>query len=647
MSDRHFIIGTAGHIDHGKSSLIEALTGTNPDRLPEEKARGMTIELGFAQLTVPSAANPGQNLRLGVIDVPGHADFVKNMVAGVGSLDLAIFIVAADDGWMPQTEEHYQILHYLQVEHAIVALTKIDIAEDFELALEDVRENLLGGPWENAPVIPVSSHTGAGLDQLRLKIAEILDAQPPKKDAGKPRIPVDRAFSLKGIGTVAAGTLINGSLSVGAEVIIQPSGAPAHIRAAQSHNQQVQTVGPGTRTAVNLSGVGVRDPKSTGKEVVGRGDIITLPELGKSVLAIDVLITKSERGIRGIKQSTRPLRTGREVMFHYGSAACRARIHFRGRRSLDPGESAVAEIRFYEPVFVFVGDRFVLRDASLGATLAGGVVLDEDANRRAFRKDFQGAFLEARKDKVHDLEVLLRSQMIRDKACHLSRLLARTVFSRDEIREKTAQLIGEGFLVRHGDWIFEAAWWRKVSRVAAEKIDQSHREHPDQLGLPLRDLRAMMAPELPSPKFFDLMLSGLLAANYTKSGANIRRVDHIPRLPPELIQAGERVRKKLRFDLINPPNKGEAAATPEEEKALRFLTLIGEVVDLDPKTVIARDGYELIKNQITGYLKQHGKATASELRQHTNTVRRILMPLLEMLDAEKVTRRDGDNRFLK
>ena len=647
MSDRHFIVGTAGHIDHGKSSLIEALTGTDPDRLPEEQARGMTIELGFAQLNLAAADDPDSTLRLGVIDVPGHADFVKNMVAGVGAIDLALFVVAADDGWMPQTEEHYQILQYLGVENALVALTKVDLAEDLDLVLEDLKENLEGGPWEKIPVIPVSSHTGEGIESLRSEIAAILSNCQPASDRGKVRLPVDRAFSLKGIGTVTAGTLTGGSLAAGEELVAQPAGIPAHVRTVQSHGNNVKRSLPGTRTAVNLTGVSVRDVKSSNRETVGRGDVLTKPEFGEAVPAIDVLIRKSDRGIRGIKQSTRPLKTGREVMFHYGSAGCRARIHFLGQRTLEPGESVLAEVRFYEPVYVFVGDRFVLRDASLGTTLAGGVVLDEDANRRAFRKKFQAAFLNARKENIDDLEGLIRSQMIRDKALHLPTLLLKSRYSQNEIRAEAERLVAGSFLQQSGDWVFEADWWKQVSGVAARRIEEVHREHPDHLGLPLRELRTMMEPELPSPKFFDQLLSGLLAGDFAKAGPNIRRRDHIPKLPPELLKAGERVRRRIHSDLITPPNKGETATNSEEEKALRFLTHTGEVVDLDAKTVIASEGFETIKSQVIEYLREHGKGTASELRQHTGTVRRILMPLLERLDEEGVTRRDGDNRYLK
>ncbi len=237
--------------------------------------------------------------------------------------------------------------------------------------------------------------------------------------------------------------------------------------------------------------------------------------------------------------------------------------------------------------------------------------------------------------------------MIRDKALHLSMLLAKSRFSQAEIREKSEALVQRGFLQRSSDWFFEAQWWQKVSGVASAKIDQVHREHPEHLGLPLRELRSMMEPELPSPKFFDQLLAGLLAGNYSKAGPNIRRTDHIPTLPPDLKKAGDLVRKRVLSDLISPPNRGETATNQSEEKALRFLMHTGEVIDLDPKTLISSQGFELIKQQIIDFLKANGKATASELRQHTGTVRRILMPLLELLDEQGVTRREGDNRFLK
>tara|TARA_R110002096_G_scaffold243592_1_gene435723 strand:- start:2312 stop:3628 length:1317 start_codon:yes stop_codon:yes gene_type:complete len=436
-------------------------------------------------------------------------------------------------------------------------------------------------------------------------------------------------------------------IEVGMDLEVQPGGDEAHVRTAQSHGAAVDCVPPGTRTALNLSGISLRENRKAARDGIGRGDVLVRKGLGEAVTVIDVLISKSDREIRGMRQSKRPIRTGREVMFHHGSSGVPARIHFLGQRSLSPGESVLAELRFADPVYVYVGDGFVLRDASLGLTLAGGTVLDEQANRRAFRKPFQAEFLEARREAFGDLEVLVSSQLRRDKVAFLPKLLLKTSFSEAEIRSTAEVQVAKGALNQSGDWVFLAEWWKGISGLAAEKVQEIHRNHPEQLGLPLRDLRAMMEPELPSPRFFDMVLEGLLAGEYAKAGPNIRHQDHDPQLPPELVSAGELIRKRLASDLIAPPNKGETATNPNEEKALRFLFHTGEVIELDPKTVISRAGFEKIENEISDYLREHGKATASDLRQHTGTVRRILMPLLEKLDEDEVTVRIGDDRKLK
>ena len=644
MSDRHYILGTAGHIDHGKSSLVKALTGTDPDRLPEEQARGMTIELGFANLSIPASDDSDDELIIGVVDVPGHSDFVRNMVAGVGSVDLALFIVAADDGWMPQTEEHYQILNYLGVKSAIVALTKIDLVDDLELVLDDIRENLEGGPWQDIDVIPTSAQTGSGIDELRAKISEMLTEAPPVRDCGKPRLPVDRAFSLKGVGTIVTGTLIDGAITSGSDLVAQPSGLKAHIRNVQSHRADQNTVLPGTRTALNLTGISVAQ---RGVEGIARGDVITDPTLGEAVTVIDVRLEKSDREVRGQKKSTRPIRTGREVLFHYGSSSLAARMHLLGTKSLEAGDSAIAELRFKEPVYVFVGDRFVLRDASAGVTLAGGVVLDEDANRRMFRKPWQERFLNGRVENPDDLETLIKTQLIRDKAASAVGMLAKSRFSKDEIAAKTDQLIEQRVLAQSGSWVFDQEWWARVSGTAATMIQDFHKAEPDLIGLAIRDLKAEVEPELPTTNLFGVLLDGLLADAFVKAGPNIRHRNHTPKLPPDLTAAADKLRKLLAEDLIAPPNKGELATGDAEEKALRFLIQIGDVVELNPKTVIAAEGYDRLKRQVMDFLQTNGAATASDLRKVTETSRRILLPVLERFDALGVTVRDGDYRSLK
>src|SRR5438309_167452 len=272
MTVRHFIMATAGHVDHGKSALVKALTGIDPDRLPEEKTRGITIDLGFAHLALPSTiSNQPSAFHLGIIDVPGHEDFVKNMVAGVGSIDLALFVVAADDGWMPQTEEHLQILSYLGVSRAVVALTKIDLVESEERIAARLREKLANSPFAEAPIVPTSVLNARGLDELKATLVRLLSDTPPPRDIGKPRLPVDRVFTLRGIGTVVTGTLTGGTLRRGQTVVLQPAGGTTRIRSLQNHNHDVEASGAGTRTALNLPDL---DTAS-----VRRGDVVTLAEL--------------------------------------------------------------------------------------------------------------------------------------------------------------------------------------------------------------------------------------------------------------------------------------------------------------------------------------------------------------------------------
>ena len=291
MSDAtHYVVATAGHVDHGKSALIKALTGTDPDRLPEEKARGMTIDLGFAHLELPSPTAPSF-LHVGIVDVPGHEDFVKNMVAGVGSVDLALLVVAADDGWMPQTEEHLQILMYVGVRRAVVSLTKADLAEDEAGKVSDVRRRLQDSAFAEAPIVPTSVLTGRGLDTLKATLAKELSEASLSRDIGKPRLAVDRVFTLPGTGTVVTGTLAGGTLQRGQSVVIQPSGHHARIRRIQSHGRDVDASGPGTRTALNLADVNAA-------EGIHRGDVITLPDMGGSSDCLDVMLEISPRASR-------------------------------------------------------------------------------------------------------------------------------------------------------------------------------------------------------------------------------------------------------------------------------------------------------------------------------------------------------------
>ncbi|HSU69672.1 MAG TPA: selenocysteine-specific translation elongation factor, partial [Tepidisphaeraceae bacterium] len=334
MSTTHYILATAGHVDHGKSALVTALTGMDPDRLPEEKSRGITIELGFAHFDLPSlpSADAAATYRVGLVDVPGHEDFVKNMVAGVGSIDLALLVVAADDGWMPQTEEHLQILSYAGVRRAVVALTKIDLVASDENAREQLRQKLAGTALAGAPIVSTSVVKQLGIGDLKLAIANELSRTLPQPDIGKPRLSVDRAFSLRGAGTVVTGTLTGGSLRRGDAVVLQPGATSARVRTIQSYNRDVEQATPGSRVALNLPDLHPGSSAQTAA-AVGRGDVITHADLGRSSDTFDAVVEMSSR-----TPNARPLKEATRVRVHHGSGNFPATVYLLGGPVLLPGE---------------------------------------------------------------------------------------------------------------------------------------------------------------------------------------------------------------------------------------------------------------------------------------------------------------------
>jgi selenocysteine-specific elongation factor len=395
----HYIVATAGHVDHGKSALIKALTGTDPDRLPEEKARGITIDLGFAHLELPSPAS-GSPIHVGIVDVPGHEDFVKNMVAGVGAIDLALLIVAADDGWMPQTEEHLQILSYFGVRRAVVSLTKVDLAADEAAAATAIRQHLQGSVFADAPIVPTSVVTGRGLEALKDTLARELSNAPAPRDIGKPRLAVDRVFTLAGAGTVVTGTLTGGRFSRGQSVVIHPGGHSARVRRIQSHGRDVDASGPGMRTALNLADV---NPTAG----VNRGDVITLPDVGRASDCVDVMLEISGR-------ASRPIKDGVRVRVHYGSGNVPAHVALGDGKELPVGRSVIAQLRLEAPVYLWVGDHLTIRDWSEQQTLAGAVVLDPDASRKSFRTADRQQWLTRLSESLDTADPLIAAHVTRD-----------------------------------------------------------------------------------------------------------------------------------------------------------------------------------------------------------------------------------------
>jgi selenocysteine-specific elongation factor len=635
MPDRHFIVATAGHVDHGKSALVQALTGTDPDRLPEEKARGITIDLGFAHLQLPAPGSGGEMFDLGLVDVPGHEDFVQNMVAGVGAVNVALFVVAADDLWMPQTEEHLQILSYLGVRHAVVALTKIDLAPDEPRARSEVRRHLQDSPFEDAPIVATSAPAGRGIEELKSALATVLSATPAPGDIGKPRLPVDRVFTLRGIGTVVTGTLTGGILRRGEQLLAQPSGRAGNIRSVQSHHQEVECSGPGTRTALNLP-----DFAASGADAMQRGDVLTRPDAGGPSQVLDVLLDRCARGGRA-----RPmLKSGSRVRLHLGSGHWNARLTLLDAAHLAPGQQAIGRLRVDAPVFAFAGDRFIVRDGAERATLAGGVVLDPDG-RRPLRRPAQRRFLLARAGAVDDCLGAVAASVARDRAVRRGELLLKSNFSAAEIQAAAARLQGERVLIAAGEFVVDATWWLGVRAAAAALVDAHHRAHPEKLGLPLADLRTQIARELPSPELFAPLVADL--AGCIQAGAAIRRLTHEPALPAAFRAAGARIRAALKARPLEPPSRHELAPDPASQQALRFLRDTGEVCELSADVYLAAETLQRTRAAIRRFIRATGPATASDLRQMLGTTRRVLIPLLERLDQDGITRREGDRRVLR
>lgn len=637
----HAILGTAGHIDHGKSSLVRALSGTDPDRLPEEKKRGVTIELGFAHLSLPDVDNDA-TYELGIVDVPGHTDFVGNMVAGVGGMNLALFAVAADDGWMPQSEEHLQILHYLGVPRIVIALTKADLSEDIEFACEFVRESIKNSPYAEAPIVPVSSHTSAGMDELKATLVRELRDLPRTPDYGKPVLPVDRAFTIKGMGTVITGTLLGGKLHVGDVLACHRGAEEAHVRSIQNHSRSVETALPGMRTALNLPDFQVGSRKKLG---IHRGSILVAPGTGAPSDTLDVHLTRLARPIPGQPETGKPLRSSQQVRVHYGSGSVGARILFGEGQSLAPGESGVAQLRLEDPLFTMMGDRLVIRDWSGRATMAGGVILDPVAKRRGFRTSVTQNHLGRLASVIDDPSAAILEKLSHVHLLSAAALSQRLKLSPEAFQLLVQQLTNDGGLVPLAGKLAHAGWWQNAMARAKELVEDFHKANPDLAGLPLQDFRQALTKSSLPPEVIPLLEEALAADGYPGTGTNIARAGFTPGLPDDLAAPVQEIEEKLAATPLNPPGYAELGQSSPHRRAIAFLVRIGRVVKFDDKAVLLTSARDEARARVLAYLDTHGKATASELRQHLDSTRRIVMPLLEEMDAEGLTRRDGDHRY--
>jgi selenocysteine-specific elongation factor len=642
MIEKHFILATAGHVDHGKSALVKALTGTDPDRLPEEKARQITIDLGFAhlQLSAPPSTINSQlsTLSIGIVDVPGHEDFIRNMIAGVGSIDLALLVVAADDGWMPQTEEHLQILTYLGVRRGVVALTKSDLGKIDDVAAQ-IRSQLRDTAFAHSRIIPTSVRTSEGIENLKSALVSAFSTVQLQRDLGKPRLFIDRAFTLHGIGTVVTGTLTGGQLYRGQSVVVQPQSFEARIRSIQSHGFELESAQSGMRTAINLPDVAIGDAPGQ----IKRGDVITVVDLGKSSASLIVLLEKSSRlGRKDI--APRSLKNGTSVYLHHGTSRFPAKINLLEDRALEPGKQTIAQVKLESPALAFLGDRFVLRDACEQHTIAGGIVLDPDGDRGKLRSATQRKLFTAPAGAPDDVDLCVRSEILVNGFVREQTVLRKSHFSADEITQALQRLQRRGEIVIHQEIAADAKAWQTLRLRAIGSIDDTHKKNPERAGLDLNELRTAFRDQ--SPDVFEALIVDLCATDFVRRGSGIARVSHRPVLPPNLQPVAMKIREALSAKPFDPPARKEIEVDRHAQEVVRFLIATGEVIEVGSDLVLLRENFERMKSAIVDFISKNGPATVSELRQALESSRRTMVPFLEKLDRQGVTRRLGDKRVL-
>ncbi len=614
-----FVLGTAGHIDHGKSTLVRALTGIDPDRLPEERERSMTIDLGFAWLKLPS----GQEV--GIVDVPGHERFIKNMLAGVGGIDLALLIVAANEGTMPQTREHLAILDLLRVPSGIVVITKKDLVDEDLLGVVklEIEEALGATSLARAPIGAVSAVTGEGISELKATIDRVLAGAEPRKDTGRPRLPIDRVFTITGSGTIVTGTLIDGSLAVGQEVEIVPSGLKSRLRGLQTHKARENTASPGSRVAANLVGVNTSELR--------RGDVLTSP----GWLTPAMLLTVKFRLLPYLR---RPLRHNTSVSFYTGAAEVMGKVRLLEAEEAKPGETAWAQVLLERPTAVVNGDHFIIR--STMDTLGGGDVIDSHAKRL---RRLRPAIIEALKAREkggteENLLALLESRQPMEQAA----LFSQPDLPLAEARPATESLIQRGKIVALGQGehslLFTAPGCERLAKKAASIAQDYHRRFPARPGIPRVELGSRLKlGAYVAPILHRLSEQGFIV----EEGPSVRLPSHHIQLTPTQQAKIDAFLKSLAQEPYAPPTD----LIPEPD-LLNLLIEQRKVVKVAEGLVFSASAYDEMVKKVTAHIKAHGKVNVAEVRDLFKTSRKYALPLLEYLDREKITRRVSDDRVL-
>ncbi|MEP7135118.1 MAG: selenocysteine-specific translation elongation factor [Chloroflexota bacterium] len=628
------VIGTAGHVDHGKSTLIAALTGTHPDRLKEEQAREMTIELGFGWMTLPNGEE------VGIVDVPGHRDFIENMLSGIGGIDAALLVIAADEGVMPQTREHLAILDLLQIPAGLIVLTKTDLASDsawLDLVTTDIRLAVSDTVLRDAPIVRVSAKTKTGLDELISTLSKILEEKPARLDLNRPRLPIDRVFTMSGFGTIVTGTLSDGHLSVGDEVEILPAGLTGRIRGLQTHKRKEETAIPGSRTAVNISGVNT--------EQIQRGAVVTHPHQYQATRRLDARF-------RLLKDVSTSLKHGDEVKFFVGTSETIATLRILGTEELNPNDEGWIQLELRDPIVAVRGDRYILRRPSPSETLGGGVIIDHQPKGR--HKRFDEDVLKSLESLAQGspADVLFEAALAANIA-PLKELVTRSRLESMPAAQALQELVVSGKLIQLEDGAqiissdalaIALPHWDILRDKTMLLVESYHKDYPLRRGIPREELKSKLKL---SPRIFNAIKNKLITDHsLTDHSAFIAKFGHEIKFNGQEQAKVETLMRKFEGSPFSPPSVKDCQADVGEE-VLNTLIELGELLTVSPDVIFRKSDYDLMVSRIQNVLVQNGKISLAEVRDIFSTSRKYAQAVLEHLDALGLTLRDGDFRKLK
>ena len=632
----NIILGTAGHIDHGKTSLVKALTGIETDRLKEEKERGITIELGFAALTLPNGT------RLGIVDMPGHEKFVKNMVAGSSGIDVVVMVIAADEGVMPQTREHMEICNLMGIQHGMIALTKTDLVDEdlLELALEDIQDFVQDTFLEDKPILPVSSATGQGLEEFTATLQSICDTLPPRKESSIFRLPVDRVFSMKGFGTVITGTLASGQIKVGEDIMVYPRRIVSKVRGIQVHSDGVDQAKAGTRTAINFQGLD--------KEAVNRGDILSSPDALIESYMVDARF-------HYLKSNTKPAKNRTRIRFHSGTSEILGYMILLDREELMPGDEAPVQFRLESPVCCIKDDRYVVRSYSPVRTIGGGAILNP-ASRKLKRLD---------QTMVQGMEALMGEEMEAMIAFFLS-LEGHTGLSFKQLRVMThitdkkltatlqkMQARQDIIQTDKDKQIYvSGSFFDQFKDKAVEKIGEYHQANPLKEGMPTQELKSKFQ-YIKDDKFFNILFTKLAKEKLVVQDKNlVRLADFQVALQVDQQEVKEKISTIYQKAGLTPPFFRTVCQDLElDQKNAKDVLhmLIQEKCIVKTKDDLYFDAGAIadLENRVIEFLKANEKITTPEFKDMTGISRKFVIPLIEYFDSINLTIRVGDHRQLR